>query len=112
MSPALVTAGELRSRATIMRPIGTTSATGGVIEGTPEVFAERIPAAITSALGSEVLRAGGLVAGVTHIVKIRYLFGVQSYMTVTFEDRTFQILSIVDTDERHIEHQLLCAEVQ
>lgn len=107
-----MTAGELRSRVTIKRPVGTTSATGGVVEGTPEIFASRIPASIVSALGSELLRASGLVAGVTHVVKLRYLSGVQSWMTVTFEDRVFQILSIVDVDERHIEHQLLCAEVQ
>lgn len=110
--PGFVSAGELRSRVTIKRPVGTTSATGGVVEGTPQVFASSVPAAIESALGSEALRAGGLVAGVTHLVKLRYLDGVKPWMTVTFEDRQFQILSIVDVDERHIEHQLLCAEAQ
>lgn len=110
--PGIVSAGELRSRIRISRPVGTTSATGGVVEGTPEVFADRVPASITSALGTETLQASGLVAGVTHLIKIRFLSGVQSFMTVTFEARLFQILSIVDVDERHIEHQLLCAERQ
>jgi SPP1 family predicted phage head-tail adaptor len=96
----------------VKRPVGSTSATGGVVEGVPQVFAENIPAAIVSALGNETIRAGGLVAGVTHLVKLRYLAGIQAFMTVTFETRVFQILSIVDVDERHIEHQLLCAEVQ
>jgi SPP1 family predicted phage head-tail adaptor len=110
--PGLVSAGELRSRVRINRPVGTVSATGGVVEGEPEVFADRVPAAINSTLGNEVLRAGALVAGLTHIIKIRYLSGLQAWMTVEFETRQFQILSVVDVDERHIEHQLLCAEVQ
>lgn len=110
--PSLVSAGELRSRVIIKRPVGTTSATGGVVEGTPQTFADSVPAAIASTLGNEALQAGGLVSGVTHIVKMRYMSGLRPWMTVTFETREFQILSVIDVDERHIEHQLLCAEVQ
>ncbi len=107
---SFVTSGELRSRIKIERPIGTVSATGGVIEGTPEVFADRVPARIQSAQGSEAIRAGGIVSGISHVIAMRYQRGVQSFMTVTFEGRQFQIVSIVDTDERHVELQLLCAE--
>ncbi len=105
-----VAAGELRSRIKIERPIGTVSPTGGVIEGTPEVFADRVPARIASAQGSEAIKAGGIVSGITHTIAMRYQAGVQSFMTVTFEARQFQIVSIVDTDERHVELLLLCVE--
>lgn len=105
-----VSAGELSARISIIRPVGTTSATGGIVEGSPETFADLIPAAIASALGNESIQAGGLAAFATHRIRVRYLPGLKPWMWVTFEGREFQILSIVDVNERHIEQELLCAE--
>lgn len=107
-----VSSGELRSRVTILRPTGTTSSTGGVTEGSAETVVSNAPAAIASSPANEQVRAGALNALVTHVVRMRYVSGLKPYMTLTFEGREFQILSIVDVDERHVEHQLLCAEVQ
>lgn len=108
--PGFVTAGALRSRATIHRPIGTPSATGGVVEGTPELFADRVPVAITAAPLPEQLLAGSLTAGVTYVVRLRYLPGLLPLMTLTVEGRLWQITAVVDVEERHVEHQLACVE--
>lgn len=109
---ARVAAGELRHRITLVQPGGTTSATGGVTPGAGTTFAENVPAAISSSLGREVLQASQLNASVSHVIRMRYMAGVTPAMTVTFEDRTLQILSVLDVDERHVELQLLCAETQ
>ena len=108
--PTVASAGDLRHRIRLSRPVGTVSPTGGVVEGTPEIFADRVPARIVSALGDEAMRAGGLVAGATHLITIRYRPGVLALMTVTFESRVFQILSIIDVEERHMDLHLACVE--
>jgi len=105
-------AGRMRQRITILRPTGTPSATGGTIAGDPETVAANLPAVVESTvLGAETIQAGQVLASVTHHVGIRYLAGIKAWMTVTCNNRTFQILSVVDVDERHLDVWLLCAEV-
>ena len=102
----------MRQRITILRPTGTPSATGGTVEGPPETVAANVPAVVESTvLGTETIQAGQVLASVTHHVGIRYLAGIKAWMTVTCNNRTFQILSVVDVDERHLDVWLLCAEV-
>lgn len=107
-----VAAGELRQRITILRPTGTQSATGGTVAGTPETVAADLPAAVESTvLGTEAIQAGQVLANVTHRIRLRYREGITPWMTVTCNGRTFQILSVIDVDERHLDTWLACAEV-
>lgn len=105
-------AGELRQRISIIRPVGTQSATGGTVEGTPQTFAANLPAAVDSLpMGNEGIQAGQLIGSVTHRIRIRYLAGIKPWMTISYGSRTLQILSVDNLDERRLDVWLLCAEV-
>jgi len=67
-------------------------------------------AAVSALTGRELEKAQQLVAEVTHSVNLCYLPGVNSAMTVFFRSRIFEILAVLDPDERQIELRLLCRE--
>jgi SPP1 family predicted phage head-tail adaptor len=107
-----VKAGALRSRIDIGYREGDQSGTGGIVPGDLVTVASRIPAEVTSGPLGETLQVGALQAGITSLVRIRYRPGIESYMRVLLEERTLQILSIVDVDNRHLTLELTCAEIQ
>lgn len=67
-------------------------------------------AAVRALQGRELEKAQQLVAEVSHSVNLSYVPGVNSAMTVRFRGRTFEILAVLDPDERQIELRLLCRE--
>ena len=48
---------------------------------------------------------------VTHRVKIRFLPGVKANMRILFSSRVFDIVSIINPDERGEQLDLLCKEI-
>lgn len=99
LTSPFVATGELLQRIDLLLPNAT-------------AFASDVPAAVTVQSNGEDLRAGALTAIVTHLIRIRYLPGVESWMTAKLKGRDLQIRTIVNVDERDIELQLLCTEVE
>jgi SPP1 family predicted phage head-tail adaptor len=61
--------------------------------------------------GRELWTAKQVVAEVTHRIRFRHLSGVVPTQRVVFGSRTFEILSVINPEERNRELELLCKEV-
>lgn len=114
-----VDAGDLTRRVTIIRPVGTTSATGGIVTGEPETVLEQWPVAMDPVGVSTLAEAlvGGQVINIgTTIVRMRYHPAVAVSQQVQYADlrrgttRTLEVLALVNPNEANVELQLLCAE--
>ncbi|HXH05858.1 MAG TPA: phage head closure protein [Vicinamibacterales bacterium] len=105
--------GRLRQLVTIERKTVTADPQGGRSE-TWTPIATDVWAEVTPLSGRELLQlqAQQVAVIVTHRVRIWYRAGLSPQMRLRLGSRVFQIETIVDPDERHVELELLCAEVQ
>lgn len=67
-------------------------------------------AAIEPLQGRELFSAQAINSEITARITIRYLSDVVPAMRVFFENKVYNILSVVDRDMRHIELQLMVSE--
>ena len=102
-------AGSLRHRVTIQRLTITQGTAGEVVESWSDVAT--VYAAVEPLSGREFWQAQQVAAESQIRVRIRYRAGLDTTMRVIHDDRTLEILSIVDPEERHRELQLMCREI-
>jgi SPP1 family predicted phage head-tail adaptor len=102
--------GKLRHRITIERVTETRDTDGSVIE-TWSTYVT-VQASIEPISGREYFAAQSTQADATHRISLRYLSGIVPKMRVKFGSRIFDILSIINVDERNRELQLMCRESQ
>ncbi len=84
------------------------------VEGIPEenwATVATVWAAVADLSGKEYFQAGAMQSEVTTRIKIRYRTGITPSMRVLYGSRVFQILSVIDKDERHHVIELTCKEV-
>jgi SPP1 family predicted phage head-tail adaptor len=67
-------------------------------------------AAIAPQAGREFWAAKQMHSELTHLIKLRGPLELQPTMRVRFGDRVFDILSVIDVEERHTEIRLVCKE--
>ena len=103
-------AGALRHQVTIQRLTITQGSAGEVIETWSDVAT--VYAAVEPLSGREYWQAQQVAAETSIRVRIRYRAGLETTMRVIHDDRTLEILSIVDPEERHRELQLMCRELK
>jgi SPP1 family predicted phage head-tail adaptor len=103
-----VNIGKLRHRIAIERVTETRDTDGSVIE-TWSTYAT-VQASIEPISGREYFAAQSTQADVTHRIGLRYLSGIIPKMRVKFGSRVFEILSIININERNRELQLMCRE--
>lgn len=102
-------AGDLRHQVTIQRLVQGQGASGEVtLTWTP--FAT-VWGAVEPLSGREYWQAQQTASETSIRVRVRYLAGVVPTMRVLYGSRVFEILSIVDQEERHRELQLMCREL-
>jgi SPP1 family predicted phage head-tail adaptor len=70
-----------------------------------------INASIYPVRGKEILDNAKLELGVTHKIRIRYMIGITSDMKILFGSRSFNIISIINPEERSIYLEFLAEEV-
>ena len=99
--------GKMRHVFNILQP-GSRAADGG--QGTPTAFASNVRGEIKSLTGSELYKTQAIVENATHLIKMRYLPGVNNSMTIAFGTRTFDIQLVMNPDERTREINMLCVE--
>ena len=58
----------------------------------------------------ETNEAGKVTATITHQIRIRYASGIDELCRVLFGTREFEIISILDPEERHEILDLMCEE--
>jgi len=102
-------AGTYRHRITLRESTATgRDAAGGEILTWSDVAT--VWAAVEPISGREYFAAQQVNAETTHRIKMRYRPGVHSKMRVLFGSRTFDIESVIDPEERHVELHLMCVE--
>lgn len=68
-------------------------------------------ASIKPISGREFYQAETVNSEVTHKVNLRYKDGIKTDMRIKFGKRIFGIISVINFEERNIELQLLCKEI-
>lgn len=82
-----MSAGELRHRATLRRFENTESALGGDVQ-VPVVAASRVPVRVFEQGSREVWQAQQVKATITHLVKLRWMPGIDTTMEWIWHDGT------------------------
>jgi SPP1 family predicted phage head-tail adaptor len=100
--------GKLRHRIAIERVAETQDSDGSVLESWSAYATAQ--ASIEPISGREYFAAQTTQADVTHRISLRYLAGITPKMRVKFEFRIFDILSVININERNRELQLMCRE--
>ena len=101
--------GKRNKYVTIEQPVAPASrfATGGTWAKVADAWASIEPLA-----GREYWNAQQVQSVVTHRIKILYRAGITSDMRIQHGERYFNIASVVDPEERHVELEILATEVK
>ena len=100
--------GNLRHRITLQKPVITRDSIGQELEEWQDVAT--VWASIEPLSGKEYFNAQQTNSEVTTKITLRYLLGVTSQMRIIFQKHTYNILSVINFEERNIYLQLLCSE--
>jgi len=100
--------GRLRHQVTIIQAVSAPDGAGGLTK-TWETLAT-VWAAVEPLRGREYFAAQQVTAEITHKVTLRYLTGVRPEMRVQFGDREFDIMAVINPQERNIYLELMCVE--
>jgi len=101
-------AGRLRHLMWLKEPTNTADGMGGTTptHGTVEVFW----GSVEPLRGREWVQSGLENSEVSGKIVRRYKSGITPDMIVTFDSRTFKIVSVINVDERNIEQELMVVE--
>jgi len=100
--------GNLRHRVTIQKPVITHDNIGQEVESWQEVAI--VWASIEPLSGKEYFNAQQVNSEISTKVCIRYMAGITSKMRIVFKTHIYNILSVINFEERNIYLQLLCSE--
>lgn len=106
-------AGELRHTIAIQESSESADGMGGYTTSWSTVSGMgSVPAAVWPLRSGEVLDAMKLEHQITHRIRIRYRSGITTKMRVYWSDKskTFNIVSLINPDERNIMLEMLCLE--
>lgn len=110
----MINAGDLDQRLQIQANTPTKDAMGGLVDSwatAATVWGQVLP---KDGSGREYLRGQQVNADVTHVIRMRYYSGLTVRHRILNEGstRTFNIVQVVNADERLCEHVLAAKEVQ
>lgn len=83
---------------------------GGSTPGTP-IDVENVPARVRPLEGRELIQAMQTGMDRPHEFTLRYREGMTGAKTIIYDDRQFDIRSVVDTEEKHRELVIMADEV-
>jgi len=105
----MINAGKLNKRISILRAVGVTNNSLG--QGTPKYQVYKtVWANVTPLTGKEYSEAQIIRAETTYRIKLRYIDGVLPDMKVEYNGKKFDIISVLNIEERNVELHLMCAE--
>lgn len=61
--------------------------------------------------GKEFYQAETINSEVTHKLNLRYKPGIKTDMRIKFGARVFEIISVINFEERNVELQIMCKEI-
>lgn len=100
--------GKLRHRITLLKQVNEVNDYGASVQTwrtVATVWAEVRPLS-----GREYFSAQQVQSEVTTQIWLRYIDGIKPSMKVKFANREFEILSVLNTQERDVSLQLMCKE--
>lgn len=100
--------GKLRHRITLLKQVNEVNDYGASVKTwrtVATVWAEVRPLS-----GREYFSAQQVQSEVTTQIWLRYIDGIKPSMKVKFANREFEILSVLNTQERDVSLQLMCKE--
>lgn len=103
----MIRPGELRERVTVQIASGATNTLGETVltwSNSTSVWAS-----VDGVSASEALTAGQQDVSVTHRVRLRYLPGLTQNMRFAWRNRTLDIVSLLEQDNRTV-HEVICTE--
>lgn len=103
----MIRPGELRERVTVQIASGTTNALGETVLSWANSTA--VWASVEGVSASEAIAAGQQEVSVTHRVQMRYLPGLTQNMRFSWRNRTLDIVSLLERDNRTM-HEVVCTE--
>lgn len=103
----MIDAGKLRERVTVQIASGSTNALGETVLAWSD--STTVWASVQGVSASEALDAGQQGTTITHRVRMRYLPGLTQQMRLAWRNRTLDIVSLLEYDNR-TEHVAVCEE--
>ena len=100
--------GNLRHRITLQKPVITKDSIGQELEEWQDVAT--VWASVEPLSGKEYFNAQQVNSEITTRITIRYIELLSPQWVVQLGKRTFNILSVINFEERNIYLQLLCSE--
>lgn len=100
--------GKLRHQLTIQTRSTTADSVGQPVESWTD--GQTVWASVNPLQGRELEYAQAVNSETSHKVTIRYLSGLTTGNRLKFGTRVFEILSIINMDERNIQLVLMCKE--
>jgi hypothetical protein len=100
-------AGDLRSRVVLQSMTTSTDAIGNPVKTWSNVSTEW--ADVQAQDGTEAIQSGQVNARQALVVRIRYRAGVVPTMRLIHAGRPYEIMTVVNVDQRNRELQLACA---
>jgi SPP1 family predicted phage head-tail adaptor len=104
----MIRAGELRERVAVMAYRETKNQMGEMVPVYDQTFAT-VWASVEGVTARELLLAGQQQTEISHRVRMRYLPGLTQQMRIVWRDRTLEIISVLEHENRSI-HELICQE--
>ncbi|WP_096224897.1 phage head closure protein [Geobacillus sp. FJAT-46040] len=101
--------GLLRHRITIQQKTRVQNEYGEEIADWVDVAS--VWASVNPISGREFFAAEAVNSEVTHKINMRYRSGITPDMRVKFKERYFQIIAVMNLQEKNAELQLLCKEL-
>jgi len=105
-----IKSGAMRHRITIVKFNGTQDASGGTGLADYTLVAGAW-AEIETLDGDDAVVAGAEMSQVVHLVKMRWMAGINASQQVLFNSRKFQIKAVLNPDERKKKLILRCVEI-
>lgn len=103
-------AGRLRRRLDFESPATTKDSFGEVAEA-PWALETTLWGSIEPLIGRELLQAQQVQAAVTHRVRVRYDSTIGPDMRIAYGSRSFEILAVMNPEERNRELEIMCKEL-
>lgn len=100
-------AGRLRERVTVQQASESRNALGETVQAWNTFYS--VWASVEGVSARELLSAGQQQISISHRVRMRYLPGLTQSMRLQWRDRTLEIVSLLEHNNRS-EHELLCQE--
>lgn len=101
--------GELRERVTVQIASGATNSLGETVLTWGNSTA--VWASVQGVSARESLAAGQQEISITHRVRLRYLAGLTQNMRFAWRNRTLDIVSLLEHDNRSV-HEAICVETR